>query len=239
LAKQGELEYIKNLKDSEVEHAFNKPFSDPECPRYLFDMGTFMHILPPPPARILDLGVGTGWTSIFFALRGYNVTGQDISEDMINLAEKNKSRYRLSNLHFLCCDYESMNFNEEFDYALFYDSLHHSVDEFKALQSVYRALKKGGICLTCEPGYGHSKSEGTKKTIERFGVTERDMHPRIIINSAKKAGFRKHFLYNRLKPPMVISGMGILNYILDACKQQIKAAPVVSTYYTQIVKLVK
>ena len=98
MAKQGELEYIKNLKDSEVEHAFNKPFSDPECPRYLFDMGTFMHILPPPPARILDLGVGTGWTSIFFALRGYNVTGQDISEDMINLAEKQIDTD--SNLHF-------------------------------------------------------------------------------------------------------------------------------------------
>jgi ubiquinone/menaquinone biosynthesis C-methylase UbiE len=77
-----------------------------------------------------------------FCAQRYNVTGQDISEDMINLAEKNKSRYRLSNLHFLCCDYESMNFNEEFDYALFYDSLHHSVDEFKSLAKRLQGFKK-------------------------------------------------------------------------------------------------
>ena len=44
-----------------------------------------MGFLPDPPARILDMGCGGGWTSIFFAKRGYEVVGQDISQDMIDV----------------------------------------------------------------------------------------------------------------------------------------------------------
>ncbi len=42
-----------------------------------------------PEGNILEIGAGTGIISIFFALKGYNVTSSDISGDSIDLIEKN------------------------------------------------------------------------------------------------------------------------------------------------------
>ena len=55
-------------------------------------MGIIMQLLPATPARVLDLGCGTGWTSTFLALRGYTVVGQDIAPDMLSLARANQQR---------------------------------------------------------------------------------------------------------------------------------------------------
>jgi ubiquinone/menaquinone biosynthesis C-methylase UbiE len=73
-----------------------------------------MSPLPPPPARLLDLGCGAGWTSCFYARRGYEVTGQDIAEDMIYNANEKENREGTNNVRFVVCDYESMDFESEF-----------------------------------------------------------------------------------------------------------------------------
>src|SRR5207244_11070644 len=87
MAKSGEIDYLKNLGAAGVWHAANKPFSDPGCGRYLAELGAILALLPPPPARLLDLGCGTGWTSVFFARAGYDVVGVDLAPDMIAHAE--------------------------------------------------------------------------------------------------------------------------------------------------------
>jgi len=84
--------------------------------------------------------------------------------------------------------YESLNFADEFDIAVFFDCLHHSIDEEKALNSAYRALKPGGICLASEPGLGHERR--SQAVMAQFGTTERDMHPGPIIKAGQKSGFR-------------------------------------------------
>lgn len=43
--------------------------------------------LPAPPARILDLGCGTGTLTVLLAEQGYRVDGIDFSPEMIRLAE--------------------------------------------------------------------------------------------------------------------------------------------------------
>ena len=106
MAKQGEIDYLKNLSVEELRHAVNKPFSDAACDAYLMDIAVIMGLLPPPPARLLDLGCGTGWTSLLFAKRGYQVTGIDISADMIFHANRNKRREGVQNAHFLVGDVE-------------------------------------------------------------------------------------------------------------------------------------
>lgn len=175
----------------------DKPFSHVECPRYLVELGRIMCLLPPAPARILDLGVGMGWTSVFLAKRGYEVVGQDICGDAIALACRVRERYGAGSASFIVQDYESMSFREEFDAALFYDALHHAEDERAALQAVYDSLKPGGICIAVEPGDGHSNSEPTLKFVEEFGVTEKDMPPRHIIALAREIGFRSFRVYAR------------------------------------------
>ena len=115
--KQGEIDYMKNIGDDGAQAAFDKPFSHFTCSKNLVDLGIIMALLPPPPARLLDLGCGTGWTSAFFARRGYRVTGQDIAPDMIQYAERNRARYEATDLDFVLSDYESLNFTKPFDCA--------------------------------------------------------------------------------------------------------------------------
>ena len=187
--KQGEIDYMKNIGDEGAQAAFDKPFSHFTCSKNLVDMGLIMALLPAPPARLLDLGCGTGWTSAFFARRGYRVTGQDIAPVMIEYAERNRARYEAKDLDFILSDYESLNFSEPFDCAVFYDSLHHAVDERAALESVYRALRPGGVLVAHEPGAGHSKSPDSIRAMELYGVTEKDMPPHHIRDLCRSIGY--------------------------------------------------
>ena len=199
MAKQGEIEYLQNLSRENgiesIEHAVNKPFSDPDCAKYLAELSAILQLLPPPPARLLDAGCGTGWTSCFFAKRGYQVVGVDIATDMIELARDLAKRERLENVVFEVHDYEFMPFHNEFDCAVFFDSLHHSVDEKLAIKAIFNALKSGGKCITDEPGVGHGMSEVSLNAVEKYGVTERDMPPFLIIGAGKIAGFKKFMIY--------------------------------------------
>ena len=181
MSKQAEIEYLERIGAEGVKHAMHKPFSDPACGSYLLDVGMVFQFLPAPPARLLDLGCGTGWTSCFFAQRGYDVTGQDIAPDMIDCANENKKRAGLANVRFVVSDYEALGFDGEFDCAVFFDALHHAENERAALRAVWQALRPGGLCVAVEPGRGHHGNSWTQEAIRRFGVTEKDMHPGKVI----------------------------------------------------------
>lgn len=65
MSKKGEIDFLKKIGEDRVHHAVKKPFSDPDCGRYLIEIGIIRTLLPQPPKKLLDLGCGTGWTSIF------------------------------------------------------------------------------------------------------------------------------------------------------------------------------
>ena len=198
MPKQGEISYLKNIGKEGVDHASNKPFSDANCGKFLMDLGAIFQLLPPSPAKLLDLGCGTGWTSCMFAKRGYDVTAQDISPDMIDCAKKNKAKEGLQSINFIVSDYEDMNFDSEFDCAVFYDSLHHAVDEEAALRMVYKALKPSGICVAVEPGRGHDKNKISREAVKKYNVTEKEMHPGKVSKIAREIGFSSQRLLSRI-----------------------------------------
>ena len=50
---------------------------------------TLRRLLPPPPAKVLDVGAGTGFLAILLARQGYEVTALDLSPGMLGrLSEK-------------------------------------------------------------------------------------------------------------------------------------------------------
>src|SRR4029077_3170832 len=175
-SKLGEINYIENLSKvrgippAQLEKLpLHKPFIDHRRAWYVMDLGQIMKLLPNLPARLLDLGIGSGWTSKYLALSGYDVVGLDIAESMIRLARKNCAG--LKNIALEVCDYETDINLGFFDCALIYDALHHATNEARLIKNVYDALKTGGRLVTAEPGHGHSLSENTRQVVQDFGVT--------------------------------------------------------------------
>lgn len=202
--KQGEREYYRNIGEDGLRHALGKPFTDVKCGEYLADIAVMMSLFPPPPARGLDLGCGTGWTSSFLARRGYEIIGADISPEAIQAARERCEQDGFTNLQFLCADYEELHFREEFDFALFYDSLHHAEDERLAMQKAFEALKPGGCLLTFEPGVGHHLAETSRNAVEQYHVHEKEMPPSRIIHLARQVGFTQQTI---LPQPQVIHSL--------------------------------
>jgi ubiquinone/menaquinone biosynthesis C-methylase UbiE len=195
MAKTGEIDFMKNIGEKGVQEVMQKPFSNDMCGEYLVSIGAIMLLLPRPPATLLDLGCGAGWTSIFFAKRGYQVTGVDIAPDMIRCAHECQQRDNELAIRFMVSDYESLDFNESFDCAVFYDALHHAVDEQEALRAAYRSLKPGGICIISEPGRGHEQDPRTIEAVKAYNVTEKGMPPKKVASLAKKIGFSRITIY--------------------------------------------
>jgi 2-polyprenyl-3-methyl-5-hydroxy-6-metoxy-1,4-benzoquinol methylase len=191
MAKANEIAYVAEVARQNVmpladfqAYLLNKPFSDPRCHEYLMDVAQIMKFFPPAPTRILDVGVGSGWTSEIFARAGYEVTGIDISSDMIDIAKR-----RSCSARFLVADYETGLIGETFDGVVIYDALHHCDEEYLVIKNIYDALVPNGVLVTIEPGLGHSTASYSLDAVSKFGVTEKDMLYRLQNTHMRRAGF--------------------------------------------------
>jgi ubiquinone/menaquinone biosynthesis C-methylase UbiE len=96
---------------------------------------------------VLDIGCGTGRTTIPLKQSGYDVIGIDYSTDMIEFAMKKHSDidFRVMN----ACELEFPD--EHFEYALFsfngIDNISPYEKRLRCLSEVHRVLKKGGIFI--------------------------------------------------------------------------------------------
>lgn len=193
MPRAGEYTYFEKIGPEGRRHSINKPFSGAETPRLFMDMGALFSLLPPPPARILECGCGTGWLCYFLARKGYDVVGQDCSSDAIQLARTNALFTETGKVEFLCSDFEELGFENEFDAVVFYAALHHAQRAREAIHGACRALRKGGVFVAVEPGRGHQAAAG--KTIEKCDVGDRDMPPRLVVREGRRAGFTETRIY--------------------------------------------
>lgn len=97
-------------------------------------------------SSILDLGCGTG--ELLYQIQqiyhSKDLTGIDISDKMIDMANKKK----INNAHFVIGDIEDLPFkNNTFDIAICNDSFHHYPAPEKVLDEAYRVLKDSGIII--------------------------------------------------------------------------------------------
>lgn len=187
--KQTDSTFYAQIGAEGMRHALGKPFVDVLRAQILLEFAAALSLMPEPPARIIDLGCGTGWTTDFLARCGYQATGVDFSPEAIAAAS---SAHPQGNPRFLHHDYEQhLDDAGTYDIALFFDALHHCENVDAALSTAASALRPGGICLVVEPGRGHSHSPNSLVVRERYGVIERDMPPTIVLAAGKKAGFRE------------------------------------------------
>lgn len=102
-------------------------------------------------ARVLDLGAGLGESSVYFALRGADVTMADLSPEMVALAADLGKHHgvRISTLVGAAETIEAPS--SSFDVAYMANLLHHVTDRDQLFRTVRRVLKPGGRFFSWDP----------------------------------------------------------------------------------------
>jgi 2-polyprenyl-3-methyl-5-hydroxy-6-metoxy-1,4-benzoquinol methylase len=196
MTTDGELRYFEAIGPEGRAHAVAKPFSDPNRGGLLLEVGALLSLLPVPPARVLDCGCGTGWLTWILARSGYSATGIDVAPAAIDLAlASTPLADDQQSPQFLVGDVQDLSFEDEFDAVVFFDALHHTIDERATLRAVLRALRPGGVCVTSEPGKGHA--DASAHEVDTYGVTERDMPAHHIASVARSVGFASTRIHAR------------------------------------------
>lgn len=71
----------------------------------------------PPPAKIIDIGCGPGWSAIYLSSLGYEIVGLDNEPSLVELATRTAKNMG-SNARFICGDaFNLSQLNERFDLA--------------------------------------------------------------------------------------------------------------------------
>ncbi len=108
--------------------------------------------------RVLDIGCGDGVLTAMIASRlpRGEVTGIDLSGEMIAHARFRYPASKYPNCHFIAIDAREMIFESEFDLAFSNAALHWVREQGQLLERVFRALKPGGRILFQMGGYGNA-----------------------------------------------------------------------------------
>ncbi len=195
--KRAALEYPRMLDAERSYYLRTKPFynlankpdkhlgdgMDAETHRHFTDFANMASVLAlPPGARILDVGCGSGWLSEYFARLGYEVTGIDISDELIAMAQERARRvpYDVDHETKLRCrfqtqDIETAPLAERFDAVVCYDSLHHFEDEQKVFRHLAAMLDVGGLLFILEghkPSAGSATEDELQDVMRQFGTLE-------------------------------------------------------------------
>ena len=97
---------------------------------------------------IIDIGCGTGCTIIPLLKNGYNTTGVDISQEMLNVLKEKLSNNKLKT-DLVCADMSEFNLNREYSLVIMPRSpfihLKSREHQKKALLNINKHLCRGGI----------------------------------------------------------------------------------------------
>lgn len=98
--------------------------------------------------RVLDVACGTGVLFPYYAARGADVCGIDISPEMVRIAKHN-----FPGTEVICADATEISFTEAFDAVMVYNAFPHFPDPRAAVHALSSLLAPGGT-LTVAHGMG-------------------------------------------------------------------------------------
>lgn len=128
--------------------------------------------------KILDLGCGGGVpSSLFLSNEGFDVTGVDFAENMIQ-----KARIIVPNAKFEISDMLSYNGNEKYHAVLAWDSLYHLSynNHLKIFKNIHQLLHNGGYFVFSHCGYkGRRMDTIFGKTFEYISIGSALIHKRL------------------------------------------------------------
>jgi SAM-dependent methyltransferase len=189
-SKQAERDYLRRAGTGEWERT--KPFVrpgaafDPESLRLIADFAAALQCLAPEPSDVvLDLGAGSCWVSQWLESLGLRTVSVDISEDMLRIG-----RERLRGGRLVAGDLEALPLVAgSIDKAICMNALHHLPNPEIAVAELHRVLRPNGAVVFSEPGLGHAGEPHSLRATTDFGVLERDIAVRDLMQQCAAAGF--------------------------------------------------
>ena len=109
-----------------------------------------------PAQHVLDVAIGTADLTIEMLRRGKaeQVTGIDLSDQMMAIGQKKTDKYQMSNVRFIHANAQQMPFeNDSFDAVTCAFGCRNFQDLDEGLREMYRVLKPGGQVTILEFSY--------------------------------------------------------------------------------------
>ena len=104
--------------------------------------------------RILDAGCGTGFFEMLLAPLGYEITGIDLTAEMIEKGQQLLKRHNADNAKLMIMDAENTDFpNESFDAVISRNLTWNLPRPALAYREWHRVLKPGGVLINYDAEY--------------------------------------------------------------------------------------
>lgn len=151
-----------------------------------------------PPAKLLELGCGTGWMAEFLALMGFDVTGTSIAPTDIDDARARLNSIAAkgitAQLRFEMSPMEAVDElvgpRNHYDAVFVFEALHHAYDWRQSIQAAYECLRPGGWLLICrEPNVLHTFI--SYRVAKLSNAHEIGFSRRALIRHLNRTGFTK------------------------------------------------
>jgi 2-polyprenyl-3-methyl-5-hydroxy-6-metoxy-1,4-benzoquinol methylase len=159
--------------------------------------------------KILDVGCGYGRISVPLAMQGYNISGVDISSNLIASAKKYAKKEKVK-INFKIGDMCKLNYKESsFDRVLClwtaFNELLMEKEQISCVKGIYKILNPGGKAIFDCPVY----REPTKEDIQSKNAHGKDYRLRITIIDGTKT---EHFMHDEKSIENIMKKAGIKNY---------------------------
>lgn len=178
----------------------------------------------PRGSPVLDVGCGSGWTALFLAESGYQVTAVDLVPANVELTAQRATKWG-AHVTAEVADMEELELGRSFDFVLIHDALHHVAHHRQALQGAAAHLRPGGWLLVGETTWLHRISPGAHRHAQDTGWLERGFTVRGLRSDLRAAGLTEIRRFHQGTQPYEGRGPALAWQLVRLIAGNLLAAP--------------